>query len=134
MTICYLGVGSNLGDRRNNIEQAVRKINLLKNTQVLKQSSLIQTDPIGGPSQPKFLNASLKIKTSISPLKFLKALKTIEKELGRKKTVRNGARTIDLDILLYGDKTIIGKELIIPHPRMFGRDFVIRPLLEVIQK
>ncbi|MDO8662278.1 MAG: 2-amino-4-hydroxy-6-hydroxymethyldihydropteridine diphosphokinase [Candidatus Omnitrophota bacterium] len=135
MIICYLGVGSNLGNRRNNIEQAIRKINLLKNTQVLKRSSLIQTDPLGGTAgQPKFLNASLKISTSLSPLALLKNLKIIEKELGRKKTVRNGARTIDLDILLYGDKTVKRKGLIIPHPRMFSRDFVIRPLSEVIQR
>ena len=105
----------------------------MKTTKVLKQSPLIQTDPAGGPlGQPKFLNAALKINTGLSPLKLLKELKNIEKELGRKKSARNSARIIDLDILLYGDKVIRAKRLIIPHPRMFVRDFVIKPLMEVI--
>lgn len=135
MTICYLGLGSNLGNRRDNIKQAVRKIGLLKNTRVLKQSSLIQTEPLGGPSgQPKFLNAALKISTRLSPLTLLKNLKTIEKELGRIKSARYGPRKIDLDILLYGDRVIRGKGLVIPHPRMFARSFVTRPLAEIICK
>ena len=133
MEICYLGVGSNLGNRKLNIKQAVRKINLLKNTKVLKQSPFIQTDPVGGAAgQPKFLNAALKINTGLSPLKLLKELKIIEKELGRRKSVRNAARTIDLDILLYGNRIIREKKLIIPHPRLFLRDFVIKPLAEVL--
>jgi 2-amino-4-hydroxy-6-hydroxymethyldihydropteridine diphosphokinase len=133
MTICYLGLGSNLGDRRNNIKQAVRKIGILKNTRVLKQSSFIQTNPVGGPvAQPKFLNVALKIKTGLSPFNLLKALKNIEKQLGRLKSVKNGPRNIDLDILLYGDKVVNQKRLMIPHPRMFERDFVIRPLAEVL--
>ena len=133
MEICYLGVGSNVGNRGLNIKQAIRKINLLKDTRVLKTSRLIQTAPVGGAAnQPKFLNAALKINTGLSPLKLLKELKSIEKELGRVKGVRNAPRTIDLDILLYGDKVIRGKKLIIPHPRMFARDFVIKPLAEVI--
>ncbi|MDD2679849.1 MAG: 2-amino-4-hydroxy-6-hydroxymethyldihydropteridine diphosphokinase [Candidatus Omnitrophica bacterium] len=133
MEICYLGVGSNLGNRRLNIKQAVKKINLLEETRVLKQSRLIQTEPVGGEAgQPKFLNAALKISTGLAPLKLLKALKSIEKELGRKKSARNAARTIDLDILLYGDRVTGTKRLIIPHPRMFARDFVIKPLAEVI--
>jgi len=131
--IVYLGVGSNLGNRKNNIEEGIRKINRLKNTKVLKQSSFIQTDPEGGPGgQPKFLNAALKISTNLSALKLLKRLKKIEKELGRTKAIRNGPRTIDLDILLYGDRMIRSKELIVPHPRMFDRDFVIKPLAEII--
>jgi len=133
MVICYLSLGSNLGNRRKNIEQAIRKINLLKDTKVLKQSSIIETDPVGGPrNQPKFLNASLKISTLLSPLRLLKKIKIIEKEMGRVKSMRNGPRVIDLDILLYGDKIISEKNLIVPHPRMFVRDFVIKPLAEVI--
>ncbi|MDD5568632.1 MAG: 2-amino-4-hydroxy-6-hydroxymethyldihydropteridine diphosphokinase [Candidatus Omnitrophica bacterium] len=133
MVICYLSLGSNLGNRRKNIGQAIRKINLLKDTKVLKHSSIIETDPVGGPrNQPKFLNASLKISTLLSPLKLLKKIKIIEKEMGRVKSMRNGPRVIDLDILLYGDKIIREKNLIVPHPRMFVRDFVIKPLAEVI--
>ena len=133
MAICYLGVGSNLGNRRENIKQAIGKINLLLGTSVLKQSRFVRTEPVGGPPrQPKFLNAALKIKTNLSPLRLLRELKIIEKELGRVESTRNAARPIDLDILLYEDRIIKGKALIVPHPRMFERDFVIKPLSEVV--
>jgi len=133
MAICYLGVGSNLGNRRGNIKKALRLINHLKGTRVLKQSRLIQTDPVGGPKgQPKFLNAALRIRTNLAPLKLLNGLKQIERRLGRADAIRNAARQIDLDILLYGDKLIRSKKLIVPHPMMFKRDFVIKPLSEVI--
>ncbi|MFH1442135.1 MAG: 2-amino-4-hydroxy-6-hydroxymethyldihydropteridine diphosphokinase [Candidatus Omnitrophota bacterium] len=133
MTICYLGVGSNLGDRRENIKTAIKGINLLKNTKVIKVSKLIQTKPQGGPlNQNDFFNGALKINTKLSPAVLLKQLKQIERGLGRKKTVRNGPRVIDLDVLLYADKVINTKNLIVPHPRMFERDFVITPLSEII--
>lgn len=132
MVICYLGIGSNLGDRRKNIRLAMQKINKLKDTKVLKTSKVTQSEPEGGPPQRDFLNSAIKIKTKLSAFKLLKALKKIEKELGREKTVKNGPRTIDLDILLYGNKIINRKDLKIPHPRMFEREFVIKPLLEII--
>lgn len=130
---CYIGVGANLGDRRKNIKLAIRKITALRKTKLTKVSKLVKSDPAGGPpGQGKFLNAALKIKTKLPPLTLLKELKNIECELGRIKTVRNGPRVIDLDILLYADKIINTKKLIVPHPRMFFRDFVIKPLLEVL--
>ncbi len=133
MVICYLGIGSNLGNRRKNIKLALRKIKALPKTRVIKASKNIETLPLGGPTaQGKCLNAVVKIKTAISPLQLLKYLKRIEKELGRVKTVRFGPRPIDLDILFYGDKIIKRKKLVIPHPRIFERAFVIKPLLEVI--
>jgi len=133
MTICYLGVGSNLGNRKRNIKLATKKINALQNTRVLKRSSVIESLPVGGPAgQGKFLNAALKIDTKLSPLILLKKLKEIENQLGRMKTVRFGPRAIDLDILLYADRVKVSKTLSIPHPRMFKRDFVIKPLMEVI--
>ncbi len=133
MTICYLGIGTNLGNRRKNIKLAVKKINALKDTRVYKKSEIIETFPVGGPArQCNYLNAALKIGTKFSPINLLKKLKKIEKELGRAKTARFGPRVIDLDILLYGDTILRTKVLTIPHPRMFGRDFVIKPLLEVI--
>jgi len=133
MVICYLGIGSNLGDRRKNIKLALRKIKALPETRVIKASKNIETLALGGPTaQGKFLNAAAKIKTAISPLQLLKYLKRIEKELGRVKTVRFGPRPIDLDILFYGDKIIKRKELVVPHPRIFERAFVIKPLLEII--
>ena len=100
MVVCYLGIGSNAGDRRKNIRLALRKINQLKRTKVIKVSEIMETEPVGGPTgQGKFLNAAVKIKTNFPPLILLKELKKIEKEIGREKTVRYGPRTIDLDIL-----------------------------------
>ena len=131
--VCYLGIGSNLGNRKRNIKLALQKIQALKETKILKTSPIIETSPVGGPaSQGKFLNAVTKINTGLKPLVLLRKLKAIEKQLGRKKTVRFGPRIIDLDILLYGNQIIQRKELKLPHPRMFDREFVIRPLLEVI--
>jgi len=133
MVTCYLGVGSNLGNRRKNIEEAIKKINSLKETKVLRVSRLMPTKPVGGPAgQTDFLNAALKIQTKIPPLNLLKKLKTIEKELGRVESVRNGPRSIDLDILFYGNKIIQSEKLTIPHPRILERDFVLKPLAEVI--
>jgi len=133
MVICYLGVGSNLGQRRKNIKLAVKLIGALKDTKIVKQSKLFKSLPSGGPAgQPEYLNSALKISTSFSPLSLLKKLKEIEKVLGRIPTVRFGPRTMDLDILLYGDKFMRRKLLTIPHPRMFSRDFVIKPLTEVL--
>lgn len=133
MVICYLGVGSNLGDRRKNIKLAVKLIRALKGTKVIKISKLLTSSPSGGPSgQPNYLNAALKISTNFSPLNLLKKLKKIENELGRVATVRFGPRVMDLDILLYADRWMRSKSLVIPHPRMFDRDFVIKPLIEVL--
>jgi len=122
-----------LGNRKINIKLALQKINALKDTRVVKISNIIQTNPVGGPrGQGKFLNAALKIETKFSPINLLKKLKTIEKELGRTKTVRFGPRVIDLDILLYADKIINRKDLKIPHPRMWQRDFVLEPLSQIL--
>lgn len=133
MVICYLGIGSNLGNRRKNIVLAAKKINSLKDTRVMKKSKLYNFAPVGGPArQPNYLNAALKIQTKLPALKLLKKLKTIEHELGRLKTVRFGPRIIDLDILLYADRLIKNKNLTVPHSRLFHRDFVIKPLKEIL--
>jgi len=133
MVICYLGVGSNLGNRRKNIKLAVNRIKILKSTKIIKVSKLLESSPCGGPAgQANYLNAALSMRTNFSPLNLLKKLKKIENELGRIPTVRSGPRVIDLDILLYGDRFLRNKVLTIPHPRMFKRDFVIKPLIEVL--
>ncbi|MDD5059778.1 MAG: 2-amino-4-hydroxy-6-hydroxymethyldihydropteridine diphosphokinase [Candidatus Omnitrophica bacterium] len=133
MAICYLGIGSNLGNRRKNIKLAIKKISALKENRIIKEARLFETLPVGGPSgQPDYLNTALKIKTNIPPLTLLKKLKKIEIEMGRVPSVRFGPRIIDLDILLYGDKVINSRKLTIPHPRMFKRDFVLKPLKEVL--
>jgi 2-amino-4-hydroxy-6-hydroxymethyldihydropteridine diphosphokinase len=133
MAICYLGIGSNLQDRRRHIKLAIQKLKKLKDTKVIKVSRLYETNPVGGPAgQGKFLNAALKIKTALPPLNLLKSIQRIEQELGRIKTLRYGPRTIDLDILFYGKRVIRRRELKIPHPRVFQRQFVMRPLLEAL--
>lgn len=133
MEVCYIALGSNLGRKRENILSAIRELQELRGLRLLKVSSFVRTKAAGGPKgQPDYLNAAIKIKTVISPQILLKKIKDIEKKLGRVKTVRNGARIIDIDILLYGERRIHTRQLIIPHPRMFKRDFVIRPLSEVI--
>lgn len=133
MITCYIGIGSNLGDRQANIRKSVKKINSLKGTKIIKLSRIIETYPVGGPKkQRKFLNAALKIKTSLTPFNLLKNLKKIERELGRAKSLRWGPRTIDLDILFYSGRSVNTKSLLIPHPMIFQRDFVIRPLLEIL--
>jgi len=132
MAIVYLGIGSNLGNRRENVEAAIA---LLKEAglTVLKISTIIETDPVGGPpNQEKFLNGVLKIETHLSPQKLLGRLKYIEQQLGRVKTItNNGPRPIDLDILLYDQLDLQTPQLTIPHPRMLERNFVMRPLKEI---
>ncbi|MDD5596151.1 MAG: 2-amino-4-hydroxy-6-hydroxymethyldihydropteridine diphosphokinase [Candidatus Omnitrophica bacterium] len=133
LVTCFLGVGSNLGNRKRFIKLALEKLSKLKGTKIIKVSRTIETKPVGGPpGQGEFLNACLKIETSLSPSALLKNLKNIELELGRKKTVRWGPRSIDLDILLYGNRIIKRKELKVPHPKMLEREFVLRPLLEIL--
>jgi 2-amino-4-hydroxy-6-hydroxymethyldihydropteridine diphosphokinase len=133
MPICYLGLGSNLGQREKKIRLAVKEIAGLKDTKVLRLSRIIETKPIGGPARQRmFLNAVLKVRTRLKPLDLLKRLKLIECSLGRKKTVRWGPRAIDLDILFYGQQIICCRQLKIPHPKVFQRPFVFGPLLEVL--
>ena len=134
MVICYLALGSNLGDRKKNILAALAKISRLKETKVLEVSCLLENKAVGGtPGQGDYLNAALKIKTNIKPQALLKKLKIIERELGRPKNYRRfAARPIDLDILFYGDLIIATKDLSVPHPRLFERDFVLKPLSEIL--
>lgn len=132
MTESYIGIGSNLGDRKGYIERAIEMLKGSGNIKVEKISQLYETEPIGGPPQGKFLNGVIKIETDFSPRELLNRLKRIEKELGRIKRVKDGPRTIDLDILMYGDLHIEEENLVIPHPRMNERDFVKRPLNDLL--
>ncbi len=126
----YLALGSNMGDRKRNIDLALRKLEGI-GVKIEKISSLIETDPAGGPPQGKYLNAVLRATTELSPEKLLIKTKVIEQKLGRTPTVRNGPRPIDIDILLYDDIALSTPELTIPHPRMRERDFVMNPLSEI---
>ena len=131
MVTCYIGLGSNLGDREQNIRLAIDKIKQIKETRVTKESSVIETKAAVGPPQGKFLNAVAEIQTALPPEELLKSLQRIESELGRVRTIRYGPRTIDLDILFYGDRKISNKCLIVPHPKIKKRDFVLVPLTEI---
>ena len=130
MSIVYLGFGSNLGDRAENILQAVQSLKA-NGLIIHRLSSIIETDPVGGPAQGKFLNAVCKIGTSLSPEALLAVIHKIEKGLGRTRTIRNGPRTIDIDILLFDRLSVNTARLAIPHPKMLERDFVLRPLTEI---
>ena len=132
MVVCYLAVGSNLGNRKKNIKKALDYLAKTKGIKIEKASRVYETEPVGGVPQGKFLNAAIKIKTSLTAQLLLKTVKNIEKDLGRRKTVHWGPREMDLDILLYGNKVIKRKNLVIPHPRMFVREFVLKPLREII--
>jgi 2-amino-4-hydroxy-6-hydroxymethyldihydropteridine diphosphokinase len=132
METVYLGLGANLGDRGKNIEEAIGKIKNLPQTEMLKASTLYETEPVGHTAQPKFLNSAIAIKTKLSPMDLLRQLKKIEKELGREDTFRFGPRLIDIDILFFGDQKLSTPELTIPHPRITERYFVLRPLMDIV--
>jgi len=120
-----------MGDRNKNIQLAIDMIGRLKETRVAKVSSIIETLPVGGPRQGKFLNAAIEVHTELSPRELLVKLQEIESGLGRVRFEKNDPRTIDLDILFYGDKKINEQGLVVPHPGIKERDFVLTPLKEI---
>ena len=130
----YLGLGTNLGDKQKNLNDAIR---MLGNQvgEVEKVSSVIETEPEGFKSDNMFLNAVVKVRTSLSPFEILDITQDVEKSLGRKEKSSNGIyhdRVIDIDILLYDDINISTPRLVIPHPRMTQREFVMTPLAEIL--
>ena len=127
----YIAIGSNVGNRLETCQKAIACIKNIPNTFVTKQSSLIETTPIGVLNQPLFLNGVIEIETELSPLNLLRHLKEIERKLGRVPTQKWGPRTIDLDILFFGDEQITTQRLTIPHPRLHERWFVLKPLSEL---
>jgi 2-amino-4-hydroxy-6-hydroxymethyldihydropteridine diphosphokinase len=130
MNTAYLLTGGNLGDRVYNLETA-RELIEEECGEIVKQSSIYETAAWGPVSQPDFLNQVLEIQTPLSPRRLLQTLMGIETEMGRHREERFAARTIDLDILFYNDLTIDEDGLIIPHPRLYTRRFVLVPLAEI---
>lgn len=131
-SIVFIGLGSNLGDRERNLNQAIEQIRLLPQTQLLALSRTHETDPVGGPPQGKFLNAAAKLETQLKPFDLLHRLQEIERRLGRPAVhERWGPRVIDLDILTYDDLTMETPELTLPHPLMREREFVMKPLKDL---
>jgi 2-amino-4-hydroxy-6-hydroxymethyldihydropteridine diphosphokinase len=128
----YIALGSNLGDRELNLLRGIAEIGRLPGTKITALSGFYDTQPVGPVEQNNFLNAALRVETSLSPHQLLSELQRIETGIfGRKRTVRWGPRSIDLDILFYGDLTVAGEELTIPHPRLHERRFVLVPLVEI---
>ena len=130
MSIVYIGLGSNIGNREENCRKAIK---LLKENgiAVKKESSMHETEPWGVKDQPKFINMAIEIETNKNPEDLLGILKNIERQIGRTESVKWGQRIIDLDIVLYDDLNIETPHLEIPHPFMHEREFVLKPLCEI---
>jgi 2-amino-4-hydroxy-6-hydroxymethyldihydropteridine diphosphokinase len=130
VTVAYLGLGANLGDRLAGLQRAVDLLSA-KGVRVVASSRVWETEPVGGPDQPDYLNAVVRVETELEPMQLLAACQRVERALGRVREVRWGPRTIDIDVLLFGDVTIEDPTLTLPHPRMLERAFVLLPLLEL---
>lgn len=127
--IVYIGLGSNLGDRLASLRAALREIAGLGAVEAV--SAVYESEPVGSPDQPDFWNLVVRLRTAVPPLELLHRLKTSEHRLGRRPTFRYGPRSIDLDILLYGEVVLSTATLELPHPRLLERGFVLRPLAEL---
>ena len=127
----FISIGSNIGDRLDHLQGAIRALHLHDEISVLSVSSIYETAPVGYTDQADFLNLATGIETELSAHELLAVCQEIEQELGRVRDVRWGPRTVDLDILLYNNESIETEDLVIPHPRMHERAFVLIPLLEV---
>ncbi len=129
--IAYIGVGSNLGDRLHQCEEAISEILKVDRNKLLAKSSFFNTEPLGYLHQNWFVNGVIKIETDLEALDLLQSLKSTERQLGRLETFRWGPRTIDLDILFFDEACIETPELRVPHPRLQERRFVLVPLAEI---
>ena len=126
----YLGLGSNLGDSKQTLHDAIESINLIESVGVAQRSSFYQTKAIG-PEQPDYINACIHISCEICPQALLTELQKIELAFGRTRDIRWGARTLDIDILLFNDEIIETESLVVPHPRLHERLFVLVPLNDI---
>jgi 2-amino-4-hydroxy-6-hydroxymethyldihydropteridine diphosphokinase len=130
MGTVHLGIGSNLGDREAHCREAVERL-AAAGIRVTRRSSLYETEPWGLADQPLFINMAVAAETDLSPEDLLRSLKDIERSMGRQETVKWGPRIIDVDILLYGSRVVNAQSLVIPHPLLHARDFVLDPLAEI---
>ena len=129
----YVGLGSNLGDREGTIRGALAELDALRGIEIVAVSSLVETEPVGLVDQPRFLNGAAALQTELSPRELLAALQAVEGRFGRDRSAvpPGGPRTLDLDLLLYGDEELDEPGLRVPHPRLHERHFVLVPLAEV---
>jgi 2-amino-4-hydroxy-6-hydroxymethyldihydropteridine diphosphokinase len=129
--VAFVALGSNIESPREQVLSAMDEIDALPGTRVLCRSSLYRTAPVGNPNQPDFINAVVQIETQLNPEELLQALLAIERRHGRERGEPNAPRTLDLDVLLYGDRKVATPALHLPHPRMHERAFVLQPLAEI---
>jgi 2-amino-4-hydroxy-6-hydroxymethyldihydropteridine diphosphokinase len=130
LTRAYLALGSNLGDRPATLQRAVDLLAAVEGVRVLRSSRVFETAPVG-PPQPEYLNAVVEVETSLEPRALLEVAMTVERELGRQRLERWGARTLDVDVLTFDERVVDEPDLHIPHPRMHERAFVLVPLGEL---
>jgi 2-amino-4-hydroxy-6-hydroxymethyldihydropteridine diphosphokinase len=131
VTIAYVGIGSNLDDPRTQVLNAFSELDRLPHTRLVGKSSLYRTAPMGHVDQPDFINAVAQLETGLPAERLLAELQEVEQRHGRKRSFPNAPRTLDLDVLLYGNARIDSPALTVPHPRMHERAFVLKPLLEL---
>ena len=130
MTIAYLGLGSNVGDRDGRLAEARRHLGE-RGVRLLRESAVRETEPFGVTGQPRFLNQVVEVEWDGTPRELLAAAKAVEAAVGRTPTYRWGPREIDVDVLLFGDVSVADPDLVIPHPGLWERDFVLGPLGEL---
>ena len=131
MTIAYVGIGSNLDHPRAHVASAFDELDKLPHTRVVRKSSLYRSAPVGYAAQPDFVNAVAQLETALPAERLLAELQELEARHGRQRSFANAPRTLDLDLLLFGDLELRTKALTVPHPRMHERAFVLEPLLEI---
>ncbi len=131
MARAYIGIGANLGDARRQVRDAIAALGALAGTQLAAASSLYRTAPVGYLDQPDFINAVAAIDTALQPHALLDALHEVEERFGRERSFKDAPRTLDLDVLLYDQRMIDDELLVVPHPRMHERAFVLKPLIEI---
>ncbi|EED31398.1 2-amino-4-hydroxy-6-hydroxymethyldihydropteridine pyrophosphokinase [gamma proteobacterium NOR5-3] len=132
MTRCFIGLGANLGNSHHTLQQAAEDLENLPASTAAGRSPIYRSAPVGPQDQADYLNAVLALDTTLAPLTLLTSLQTLEQKAGRRRSVRWGPRTLDLDILIYGDCVLESERLTLPHPRLFERNFVLRPLADIV--
>jgi 2-amino-4-hydroxy-6-hydroxymethyldihydropteridine diphosphokinase len=131
VTVAFVGLGANLGEARLQVREAFRELDAIPHTRVVRASSLYRSEPLGYADQPSFVNAVAQIETGLPAERLLAELQRIETAHGRRRSFANAPRTLDLDLLLFGNAVIDSENLKLPHPRMHERAFVLLPLTEI---
>ena len=129
--ICYIGIGSNLGNALQNCKCAIESLSQIEGILITRASSFYKTEPVGIENQNYFINAVVEITTTLSARDLLQALRKVEKDMGRKRETKGGPRIIDLDLLFYGQDVIRETDLVVPHPEIHKRRFALEPLYEI---